>query len=198
MNMSWWAGAVMLALLAGCANGPAERVILLPGPDGKLGELAITSAAGGTVLDRAYGTAAISTAGKLARANGDEAAIRREFGAALTALPPRPVSHTLYFEVDSDVLTPASEGAAQAILVEIVAHPVADIIVIGHTDSMGELSYNDSLSQQRAEAVRARLIQMGGVAERISVAGRGEREPAVATPDETPAPLNRRVELNVR
>lgn len=198
MKKVLWIEALLLALLAGCASAPADRVILLPGPDGKLGKLAVTSAAGATVLDRAYGTAAVSTAGKVASNRSDEAAIRREFGTALAALPPRPVSHTLYFEHDSDLLTQESEAAAQAILIEIAARPIADIIVIGHTDTVGELVYNDHLSLQRADMVRARLIQLGGVATRISTAGRGERELAVETPAEIHEPRNRRAELNVR
>ncbi len=194
--------AGLLILLTGCASVPvehaADRVVLLPGPDGRLGKLAVTSSAGATVLDQAYGIAAVSTAGKVANSRGDEAVVRRDFATTLAALPPRPVSHTLYFEHDSDRLTPASEVAAQAILVEIAARPVADIIVIGHTDTVGELVYNDQLSLQRANAVRARLIQLGGAAGRISAAGRGERELAVETRDDMHEPRNRRAELNVR
>ena len=70
--------------------------------------------------------------------------------------------------------------------------------MIGHTDTVGELVYNDHLSLQRADMVRARLIQLGGVATRISTAGRGERELAVETPAEIHEPRNRRAELNVR
>ncbi len=147
--------AALLILLTGCASAPVERVVLLPGPEGRLGKLAVTSTAGATVLEQAFGTAVVSTAGKVANSRGEEAAIRRDFASALAALPPRPVSHTLYFEHDSDQLVPESEVAAQAILVEIAARPVADIIVIGHTDNVGELGYNDQLSLQRAEAVRA-------------------------------------------
>jgi outer membrane protein OmpA-like peptidoglycan-associated protein len=195
---NFFSSATLLILLTGCASAPVERVVLLPGPDGKLGKLAVTSTAGATVLEQAYGTAAVSTAGKVANSPGDEAIIRRDFARALAALPPRPISHTLFFEHDSDQLIPASEVAAQAILVEVAARPVADIIVIGHTDTVGELGYNDQLSLQRAEAVRARLIQLGGAAERISVAGRGERELAVDTEDDRHEPKNRRAELIVR
>jgi outer membrane protein OmpA-like peptidoglycan-associated protein len=184
--------------LVGCAGAPVERVILLPGPDGRLGKLAVTSAAGATVLDSAYGTAEVMTSGKLASRAGDAATIRRDFGVALAALPPRPVSHTLYFLSDSDRMTVESEAAAQTILREIALRPIAEIVVIGHTDTAGDLTYNDGLSRQRAEAVRTRLIALGGAATRISAEGRGERELAIGTADETPEPRNRRVELIVR
>ena len=42
------------------------------------------------------------------------------------------------------------------------------------------------------------LVQIGIPAERITTAGRGERELLVRTPDETDEPRNRRVEINVR
>ena len=48
------------------------------------------------------------------------------------------------------------------------------------------------------ERVRAGLVQMGIPREQISVAGRGEREPLVATEDEVAEARNRRVEITVR
>ena len=57
---------------------------------------------------------------------------------------------------------------------------------------------NDRLSLERAEAVRAMLIQRGIKASFIRAVGRGEREPLVPTPDEQPEPRNRRVEVIVR
>jgi outer membrane protein OmpA-like peptidoglycan-associated protein len=72
------------------------------------------------------------------------------------------------------------------------------VVVIGHTDRVGTVEYNDRLSLQRAERVRAELVRLGVDPARISVEGRGEREPLVPTPDEMPEPQNRRVEVSVR
>ena len=63
---------------------------------------------------------------------------------------------------------------------------------------MGELTTNDRLSAQRAETVKGFLVQIGIAAERITTAGRGEREPLIRTADEVDEPRNRRVEINVR
>jgi outer membrane protein OmpA-like peptidoglycan-associated protein len=60
------------------------------------------------------------------------------------------------------------------------------------------VEYNDRLSRQRAERVRAELVRLGVDAARISVEGRGERELLVPTTDEMPEPQNRRVEVSVR
>jgi outer membrane protein OmpA-like peptidoglycan-associated protein len=72
------------------------------------------------------------------------------------------------------------------------------VVVIGHTDRVGNDQYNDRLSLQRAERVRGELVRLGIPESRIRTAGRGEREPLVATDDEVPEPRNRRVEINVR
>ncbi len=68
----------------------------------------------------------------------------------------------------------------------------------GHTDRVGGEADNDRLSLQRAEAVRAMLIQRGIQASFLRAVGRGEREPLIPTPDEQPEPRNRRVEVIVR
>jgi outer membrane protein OmpA-like peptidoglycan-associated protein len=63
---------------------------------------------------------------------------------------------------------------------------------------MGPLEYNDTLSLRRAERVRKDFVDRGVPDSAISVAGRGEREPIVATADEVTEPRNRRVEINIR
>jgi outer membrane protein OmpA-like peptidoglycan-associated protein len=71
-------------------------------------------------------------------------------------------------------------------------------VVIGHTDSVGTLAYNDRLSLARAERVREMLVAMGIPAARIQAAGRGKRELLVPTDDNVAEARNRRVEINVR
>ena len=74
----------------------------------------------------------------------------------------------------------------------------AELVVIGHTDTVGSQSSNDALSLRRAQQVRNLYIQSGFPAARIEAVGRGERELAVPTPDETDEPRNRRVEILLR
>jgi outer membrane protein OmpA-like peptidoglycan-associated protein len=82
--------------------------------------------------------------------------------------------------------------------VEIARRKAAEVAVIGHSDRVGSLEYNDSLSRRRAERVRNDFVERGIPTSAIHVAGRGEREPIVQTADEVSEPLNRRVEINVR
>jgi outer membrane protein OmpA-like peptidoglycan-associated protein len=127
-----------------------------------------------------------------------EADVRAVFGAALDAQPPRPVSFTVFFVFGTDEPTPESRQLFVRISAEIAARPAAEVVVVGHTDRVGSEEQNDALSRQRAERV-ARLLQEAGIAgDRLRLAGRGEREPLVATEDEVPEPRNRRVEVTVR
>ena len=76
--------------------------------------------------------------------------------------------------------------------------PGGEIVVIGRTDRVGSAQSNDALSLPRARAIREKVIADGFDPNRITAAGRGERDPAVATDDEVAEPRNRRTEVIVR
>lgn len=195
MNLRQCCCVVVLALSGVACT--STRVVLLPGPDGKVGKIAVLNDGNETVLDSAYSEATVSGSGSIERATLDAPSARAQFNEALVALPPRPVSYTLYFIRDSDELTPESSAQAKVILAEIARRPAAEIVVIGHTDRIGADDYNDQLSRDRAAAVRKQLVALGFNASQISIAGRGAREPAVLTKNEV-EPRNRRVEISVR
>jgi outer membrane protein OmpA-like peptidoglycan-associated protein len=68
--------------------------------------------------------------------------------------------------------------------------------IIGHTDTVGDPSFNKALSLQRAASVKAYLEAKYGIADaRLQVAGLGESDLLVATPPNTPNQSNRRVEI---
>lgn len=67
--------------------------------------------------------------------------------------------------------------------------------VVGHTDSTGSDSYNQRLSERRAEAVAAHFRARGIASARIHTEGRGEREPRATNATEAGRQLNRRVEI---
>lgn len=190
--------ALLSALLtSACCGGLRDRVVLLPGPDGKLGKIAVLQKDGETVLSTAYASATVNSSGKLASAPADAATLAR-FDDLRAALPKRPSSYVLYFEGDSDQLTADSREQALTILPEIAARPAAEVVIIGHTDRMGATDYNDQLSLARASAVRDQLTGLHFEPKQMRVEGRGERELAVYTADETPEPRNRRAEISVR
>lgn len=69
------------------------------------------------------------------------------------------------------------------------------ITVVGHTDSTGSDAVNDPLSRERAEAVRDYLSVRGVPRDRISVVGRGSREPVAGNDSDSSRAQNRRVEI---
>ncbi|MBK6638431.1 MAG: OmpA family protein [Rhodocyclaceae bacterium] len=95
-------------------------------------------------------------------------------------------------------IDPESAPVIAAIKAELSKRPAPEITVIGHTDRVGKLEGNDELSKRRAEAVRDILSGDGIKAASMEVAGRGEREPVVATADEVAEARNRRVEISIR
>ena len=69
------------------------------------------------------------------------------------------------------------------------------IRVTGHTDSLGPEDYNQSLSERRAEAVQAFLIDKGVKPERIRIDARGETTPVASNKTASGRSQNRRVEI---
>jgi outer membrane protein OmpA-like peptidoglycan-associated protein len=123
---------------------------------------------------------------------------RREFGPVISALPGRPATFLLYFLEGNDEFTPESEQELGRVFDEIAARPDTQVWVIGHTDAVGNVQFNDQLSLQRAQRARDELVRRGIPGDRIEVSGRGKREPLVPTSEGVPEPKNRRVEISVR
>lgn len=87
----------------------------------------------------------------------------------------------------SKVITQAAGAAKQG--------NAARVALTGHADRSGSDKYNLALSLKRANAVKDQLVKQGIPADQISVIGKGESEPLVATPDGVREPQNRRVEI---
>src|SRR5262249_16694209 len=136
--------------------------------------------------------------GSVSGAKTSEAEVRQTFGPALAAQPARPVSFYLYFLQDTDDFAPESKQVVNQLFAEIARRPAPEIVVIGHTDRVGSVSYNDALPAGRAERGGGGLGKPGAPGARTGVAGRGEREPEAPPADEVAEPRNRRVEINVR
>ena len=191
--------ALGLLLVVGCAKPARDDLyVLLPDQEGKTGALSVESGGQRAVLDQPYAAARVAEPGRVQPGTVTEQEARQSFGAALQAQPVRPASFTLYFLEGRDELTPDSRQLLGRIVDEIARRPAPDILVIGHTDRVGAIPFNDALSLRRAERVRDELVKVGIAADRIRVAGRGEREPLVSTADEVAEPQNRRVEISVR
>ncbi|NQY27050.1 MAG: OmpA family protein [Piscirickettsiaceae bacterium] len=111
---------------------------------------------------------------------------------------PAPYTSKLYFLLDQVIFTSESELEAEEIYQTLLDRNDNEIIISGHTDTSATNSYNDALSQRRAEKVQQDLINFGISADAISISFEGEYRLLVNTPDETVEVMNRRVEINVR
>lgn len=184
--------AVLLA--AGCAS---ERVVLLPSADGRPGAVVLRDGSGEIRLDRPYAaTARRVGANETYQASPEH--VQERFGAALAAQPLRPKSYVLYFEAGSNQLTAESQAEFAKLRSEVGERAAVEVMVIGHTDTVGNALGNDALSLKRAESVRDLLVEAGVAGEKMEAVGRGERELLVPTADEVDEPANRRVEINLR
>jgi outer membrane protein OmpA-like peptidoglycan-associated protein len=205
------AAALLAASTLGVACGPRRivaapvaqgggLVVLLPDPDGgPVGEASVSNQFGTITLSGellASETAANRSPGPPTPMS--EERVNEIFGTAFGALPLPPQVFLLRFKFDSNELTDESRALLPMILEVVMKRPVPDVMVIGHTDRVGDPATNLALGLRRAEAVRALLLQTGFGPSYIEVTSHGEMNPLVPTADNTPEPLNRRVEIAVR
>lgn len=187
---------VATLLLAACAT-PSERVTLLP-QEGKETAVIVTNQQGKVeVLSSPYATADI-TRKDIQPSIQDQQYVNQHYADLLAYTPKQPEQFELFFRSNSDELTTESQAKLSSIVEKTVSIPAVEVIIVGYTDSVGGLEYNDKLSLQRAAVMRNILIAAGIPVARISVAGRGERELLVKTSDEIDEPRNRRVVIKLR
>lgn len=99
------------------------------------------------------------------------------------------------FEIDSAELSPATEAILPIALGIMTRDPSLGMEVAGHTDSLGDPSYNQQLSEARAQAAADWLIAAGIDAARIRVVGFGETQPIASNETSAGRASNRRVEF---
>ena len=186
-----------LLSLTACSTS-RELVVLLPGPDGQHGALAVGEGSQSTLLNTPLAGARIDTQGHVTPQTFTQEHVQQTFGQALAAQPPPSVAFILYFLMNSTELVPESKPALEALFAEVAARQAVEVQITGHTDRVGPLLVNDRLSIERAQTVRAALLARGLKASFVRAVGRGEREPLIDTPDEQPEPRNRRVAVIVR
>jgi outer membrane protein OmpA-like peptidoglycan-associated protein len=194
---------ILVALLAagmltvGCQK---NIVVLLPDPDGSVGHISVANPAGSVEMDTANTSTSVRDAAT-PPSQPDKIApkdIQNLFGDVLEKQPPRPVHFMLYFEKDSTRLRPGSFKILDDVVATIKERRSDHISVVGHSDTLGDKTYNLNLSRRRADAVQALLEEKGIPATSIQTTSHGEENPLVKTADNVGNPKNRRVEVVVR
>ena len=102
----------------------------------------------------------------------------------------------ILFEFDSDSILPDSADALATIAELMESRPDMRLLVVGHTDNVGDFDYNLQLSMTRAESVSQWLQDRHGIdGDRLQSAGAGMMAPITTNRTEEGRALNRRVEL---
>ena len=113
--------------------------------------------------------------------------------------PPPPVaaptSFMVFFDWDRSNLSQQAVQTLGQAAAAFKSRGSARVTATGHTDTSGPESYNMALSLRRANSVKGELVRQGVPADAITVVGRGESQPLVATGDGVREPQNRRVEI---
>lgn len=190
----------LLAALIAAACGPTTQVILLPNPDGKVGSLEVTDKKGSQTLDQAWQsteTSALTGAQGKPKVIGEQQA-RAAVRQALEAEPMAPATFVMQFTSGSSDLTPESLRLLPDVLEAVRVRKSTDIIVSGHTDTVGSDEYNQQLSLRRAKSVANVLMSKGVPRDSIEITYHGKGNPLVPTPDGVSEPRNRRVEITIR
>jgi OmpA-OmpF porin, OOP family len=187
---------LLILFTLGCSQRQALFVVL-PNPDGTSGAITVSDGQKSVLLAKPY-AASEEKGGKVDATTTDSQQVQQIFGGALAAQPILPSHFRLYFLKDTDTMTPESRQQYRDVFDDIKRRPVSQVEVVGYTDTLGNEAHNQQLSLKRADAIRDRLAHDGLNANSISVAGRGDLDPAVPTGPQVSEPRNRRVEITVR
>jgi outer membrane protein OmpA-like peptidoglycan-associated protein len=107
------------------------------------------------------------------------------------------LSGSVLFASDKSALLPAAQNRLNQVANALMETKERKLTVEGHTDSQGSSSYNQDLSQKRADAVRSYLISRGYPGDLIQAHGIGKDRPIASNATAEGRANNRRVEIIV-
>lgn len=107
------------------------------------------------------------------------------------------VNNAIVFQRMSAIIANQSHATLEKIAKILADNPTIKIEIAGHTDAKGDDSYNQTVSEQRANSVKSALIELGIDANRLVAKGYGKNKPLVANDEEGYSLANRRVEFNI-
>jgi Outer membrane protein and related peptidoglycan-associated (lipo)proteins len=105
------------------------------------------------------------------------------------------ITHGINFDIDKATIKPESMGTLNMIVQVMKDNPEIKFEIDGHTDNSGTAAHNLTLSQQRADAVKTQLVNMGVDASRLTTKGFGDTKPISDNTTLEGKANNRRVEF---
>jgi len=103
----------------------------------------------------------------------------------------------ILFAVNQSTLQSAGQQNLRDLAASLEEYEGTEVLVVGHTDSTGDESYNQALSERRADSARTFLIGAGLESDRVRAMGRGELEPIATNDTAEGRQENRRVEVAI-
>ena len=116
---------------------------------------------------------------------------------ALQVLPIPKKKSIIYFNYNSNAFSEKAIKLIESISEIINQHPEAEVIITGHTDSLGDKSYNNSLSLFRANMVKSFMLGKGVSPSQLKAIGKGSKEPIATNDTYAGRRANRRVEIKI-
>jgi outer membrane protein OmpA-like peptidoglycan-associated protein len=107
------------------------------------------------------------------------------------------VFENVFFKFDKYDLESESLSSLRRLLKFLQENPNVNILISGHTDNVGSVSYNLNLSLQRAKSVQNYLVNEGMHPGRVMVEGKGDKEPMVPNTSSQNQALNRRITIKI-
>lgn len=191
-------------LIAGCSSlSNTEKGAIIGAGAGAAGGAAVGNAAGGTAEGAILGAVVGGTAGAIIGQRMDTKA--EELDDELENAEVERVGEGIKVTFDSGILfdfdSSALRNEAQQNLREF-SESMEDfedtnILIVGHTDARGSESYNQDLSERRAQSATEYLTQQGIASGRVTSVGKGESEPVASNETADGRQQNRRVEVAI-
>lgn len=105
------------------------------------------------------------------------------------------ITYGITFDVGKSSIKPESMGEINRIVKLMTDNPDLKFSVEGHTDSTGNEASNQTLSEQRSQAIVSKLVELGISADRLTASGKGQSSPIADNSTDEGRAKNRRVEF---
>jgi outer membrane protein OmpA-like peptidoglycan-associated protein len=143
-------------------------------------------------------SAAEEETAKAARAKAEAEELMKELSELKAQQTERGIVLTIgdvLFATGKADLSPNANKSAEKLADFLKKHPKRDVLIEGHTDSVGKDDYNLVLSRKRADSVKYKLMADGVEADRITTVGYGKKFPLASNDTKAGKAQNRRVEV---
>jgi outer membrane protein OmpA-like peptidoglycan-associated protein len=103
----------------------------------------------------------------------------------------------LLFAFDSDQILPTAGTNLTELAKSLQKYPDSQLLIVGHTDNVGDAAYNQRLSERRSNSAAAYLATQSVDRSRLAASGKGESEPVTTNDTDAGRSQNRRVEVAI-